>query len=595
MAVRCACLLAITALVHAESSEIVRIDTSSSPYKVVSSTAGVLGAAGTIRGAGGWLRKEAARSAGADALRTWHIDDQNRTLEEAEAQGLRVSAGIWLDHAAARYRNCSDLDADAAWNEELALFLDAVRWGRDSPALLWWTVGNEIEIEINWEAGTDCLWRRLEWVVAAVKREDPNHPVGTVLNGLSQKKVANVARLCPSCEFLGVNAYGEESLHVGSRLERWGWRKAFAITEYGPTGHWLNPVTPWDAYIEETSTVKAERYRATCDYCSQQEKCVGSFAFYWGWKWEKTGTWYGLFNEWRAVTSGVGADCPDCESEVVDTLRQCWTGRATEQSAKPPSVEAVEVDGVVLPDTVFRARAGGLVALRARATSQRDEALTAVWAVTVDSYSAAVGGAFEDNLPLLGGLWPERGSASATGLGLEVQLNTSALEFDTSYRLYSFVRASQSQSENFLAPRATQEAHASLAFRLCHDAVEGEACHQAVSEVRDTGIWRHPERYEGVHRGSSFADVQMLLHQKGGFSCPLPCAARHDWCHTSRHGEECYRHVRWAMKHGYRQHPEWYPGLHRWSSFTDFQFALHRGGDGQCPMPCVTRWGWMLR
>ena len=29
-----------------------------------------------------------------------------------------------------------------------------------------------------------------------------------------------------------------------------------------------------------------------------QDRCVGFFAFLWGWKWEKTGTWFGLLNTW---------------------------------------------------------------------------------------------------------------------------------------------------------------------------------------------------------------------------------------------------------------------------------------------------------
>ena len=32
-----------------------------------------------------------------------------------------------------------------------------------------------------------------------------------------------------------------------------------------------------------------------------EDKCVGFFAFLWGWKWEKTGTWFGLLDTWTAA------------------------------------------------------------------------------------------------------------------------------------------------------------------------------------------------------------------------------------------------------------------------------------------------------
>lgn len=56
------------------------------------------------------------------------------------------------------------------------------------------------------------------------------------------------------------------------------------------------------------------------------KRCLGAFAFVWGWKWETTGTWYGVFNEWPEVTEGVAVNCPVCESEVMETMETCWTG-----------------------------------------------------------------------------------------------------------------------------------------------------------------------------------------------------------------------------------------------------------------------------
>ncbi|CAE7715314.1 miaA, partial [Symbiodinium sp. KB8] len=50
--------------------------------------------------------------------------------------------------------------------------------------------------------------------------------------------------------------------------------------------------------------------------------------------------------------------------------------------------------------------------------------------------------------------------------------------------------------------------------------------------------------------------------------------------------DRCSGAVRWAMQHGIRAHPEWYPGLSKHSSFSDFQAQIHRATPDVCPTPC---------
>jgi hypothetical protein len=53
--------------------------------------------------------------------------------------------------------------------------------------------------------------------------------------------------------------------------------------------------------------------------------------------------------------------------------------------------------------------------------------------------------------------------------------------------------------------------------------------------------------------------------------------------------KNCSYNVYWAMMHGISTHPEWYHGLTAESSFTDFQYALHKQGRAHCPRPCKRR------
>jgi len=541
---------------------------------------GPLGDHGTIRGAGGWGRLAAAKSYGADAMRTWHITDLPDAIPAAEAHGLRFSSGIWLPHARVHYENCTDMDADPFWQRELSSYLQAVRRFKRSPAILWWTVGNEVEMEVAVTAGSDCLWRRLDWVAAAVKAEDPEHPVGFVLAGAHEDKVRNIVRLCRSIDFLGINTYGDSSLSVGRDLLRAGWTGAFAITEFGPTGHWESPLTVWDSYIEESSSQKVPRYLATCSSCKEDPRCIGSFTFVWGWKWEKTGTWYGMFNEWAAVTENISVPCPGCESETVAIMEECWTGTRRQNPA--PSISAVDVGTRRLPGMRFSVERGGLVPLHVEATHPLGHRLTALWAITEEIVSNAIGGAHEDTNPLLSGIW--NGSAEGVAVGLRVSLDTSRMPAGGSFRLYVFVR----EDPNFIGANGTfplHEASATLPFHICHTAQPGEECHDHVAYAMRSGIYADRGAYPGVAASSPFEAVQMSLYQAGDRTCSLPCGLE-EWCHTATRWEQCYDHVRWALNEGIDRHPELYPGLTNASTFEQVQMALYRKGNGLCTRPC---------
>lgn len=549
----------------------------------VHTPAGPLGVKGTVRGAGGWGHLAEAKAYGADAMRTWHISDLPEAIAEAEAHGLRFSSGIWLPHARERYEvmACDDLEADTWWQLEVAKYLVAVRKYKNSSAILWWTVGNEIELGTNPESGTECQWKRLDWVAGKVKAEDPNHPVGFVLAGAHPSKVSSIAKLCKNIDFLGINTYGDASLGVGKALLDAGWTGPYAIMEFGPTGHWESPQTNWDSYIEESSSQKVPRYLATCNSCQADGRCIGAFAFVWGWKWEKTGTWYGMFNEWKAVTENISVPCPKCESETMAAMEQCWTGKRRDNP--PPSILAFYVGERELPGMRFSVERGGKVQLKVEATHPTSKPLTAVWAVTQEIVSNAIGGAFEATNPLLPDLWASSNSKNLA-TGLTAVLDTSKLPSGDSYRLYVFVRERLANGSTAVAK---QEASATLPFKICHTAQPGEECHKRVAYHWAAG----PNVSTlGIRQEASFNEVQMALHQAGDKTCPMPCSLE-EWCHTASHGELCHAYVQYAVREGISKSPELHPGLTSSSTFEDVQMFLHRKGVGLCSRPCAAPGG----
>merc|ERR1719323_2262408 len=119
----------------------------------------------------------------------------------------------------------------------------------------------------------------------------------------------------------------------------------------------------------------------------------------------------------------------------------------------------------------------------------------------------------------------------------------------------------------------------------CSTAVVGEECHLAVVEAQHALILQHPEWYPGLSHHSTFEEFQNFLWIQGMGNCSKPC----NLCHTALQGDGCWEKVQWAMSHGIREHPEWYPGLVSGSSFEEFQSLLHRTAEeqGGCPTePC---------
>mmetsp|Transcript_93441 Transcript_93441/g.273585 ORF Transcript_93441/g.273585 Transcript_93441/m.273585 type:complete len:780 (+) Transcript_93441:35-2374(+) len=139
-----------------------------------------------------------------------------------------------------------------------------------------------------------------------------------------------------------------------------------------------------------------------------------------------------------------------------------------------------------------------------------------------------------------------------------------------------------------------------LQDKMCHTAVDGEPCYQAVVWAKATGIKLHPEWYGDLTSSSSFGAFQAHLHEvnQGGGMCSSPCREapatvqgremEEEPCFTAVEGDPCYNAVDWAMSFGIMLHPDWYEGLTSASSFEDFQAHLHRTheGGGVCQVPC---------
>jgi hypothetical protein len=277
-----------------------------------------------IRGAVAPNRFDVLKECGGNAVRT---SATRKSLDAAHAVGLAVMANLPVRGERDRF-DWNNAEQVAEQTEKVLAIVDDLK---DHPALLFWSVGNELDHVPGNRPYNPRIWARLNDLARAIKRIDPRHPVMTVVGtGVFERKVQEIAAGCKDMDLLGINAYGD--IPRACELTRRHWPRPYVVTEWGPTGHWEVPKTSWRAPIEQSSSEKArvieERYRTVIQ--ADRSHCLGSFAFYWSEKQETTHTWYGLF------LRGL-------RTESIDVLRHLWTGQWPANRA--PAITGLEIQG----------------------------------------------------------------------------------------------------------------------------------------------------------------------------------------------------------------------------------------------------------
>ena len=285
-----------------------------------------------IKGGGGGRYPHRLAAYGGNSLRTWGTQGAAVVLDSARANGLTVMMGLDM----ARERHGFNYNDTAAVGQQLRRLRADVLKYKDDPAVLLWGIGNELNLDYS----NPKVWDAVNDVAKMIHQVDPNHPATTVLAGLSQKEVDYLKARCPDLDLLAINTYGGLPA-LPQQLRDYGWTGPYIVAEWGPTGHWEGPQTPWKASVEETSSQKAAVYQSRYEASMGKEKgrCLGSYVFLWGQKQERTPTWYGLFTE------------DGKESEVVDVMQYLWSGQWPKNRA--PHLSAFLLDGKKATDNVY--------------------------------------------------------------------------------------------------------------------------------------------------------------------------------------------------------------------------------------------------
>ena len=327
-----------------------------------------------IKGVGGWGHLDLLVSIGGNSVRTWGTGERTMDLlDKAHETGLSVCLGLNMQ----RERHGFDYNDEQAVAQQLERLRAEVLKYKDHPAVLMWGIGNELGLNYT----NPKVWDAVNDVSEMIHELDPYHPTTTMTAGVVQERMQEINKRCGDLDLLAVNAYGSLA-KLAEDVRKTGWHKAYIVTEWGPTGHWAAPRTEWDVAIEETSTEKRNAYYKHYQQAiaSDTSRCLGSYAFLWGQKQERTHTWYGMFME--------NGD----PIEVIDAMQRNWTGEWPDHSA--PGIDSVRLDGQQATDDIYL-QPGEPVEATVYSHAAESESVQIEWEIYYESTDLKSGGDHE--------------------------------------------------------------------------------------------------------------------------------------------------------------------------------------------------------
>lgn len=327
-------------------------------------------------------RVKALKTAGGNTFRTWNLGNIDEELAAAKEQGIMIAVGIKTGKELLGF----DYNDEQAVAEQFKRVTAAIEKYKNHPNVLMWVIANEPNLLFDdQEQLKDVnpkVYAAMGDIIDYIHEHDPNHPVTFSLAGANPKHIAEVLKYAPNIDVLSVQVYGDLAT-LPESIKRANADKPYMVTEFGPMGHWELPTTSWGREIEEPSAVKAAGMAKRMQeniLDDQTGKIIGSFAFFWGQKQERTPTWYGMFNESGEHTARI------------DELTRMWTGQYPENRA--PLSKSISINGKQ-PVKNVSVKSGETATVKVMVTDPDNDPLTHKWVLMQEVETRSQGGHFE--------------------------------------------------------------------------------------------------------------------------------------------------------------------------------------------------------
>lgn len=363
-----------------------------------------------VKGAVGNNYLEKLKQYGGNSIRT---GSNPEVLDKAHSLGLSALVNLPVKAE----RDGMNYDDTVAVQAQHAGVISIVHKTKNHPAVLMWSLGNELDfIQANVKLQYNKkVWAAVNALAKEIHRLDPLHPVMTVVGSINKEKISDLISLCPDLDLLGVNEYGD-LLQIPAWLKQYGWKKPYAVTEWGPTGFWQVPKTLWKVPIEETSSRKAAKYKERYEKIIAADKnCIGSYVFLWRQHQERTHTWFGMF------------DANGLETEAVEVMHYEWTGGWPHN--RVPKLDSLKIESKTAYDNVYL-QIGKKYSANVWATDKEKDTLSYVWEILPEGSDFPYGGNGEKKPVALTGLIKDQ---NKNGINFISPANQGA------YRLFVYV------------------------------------------------------------------------------------------------------------------------------------------------------------
>ncbi len=261
---------------------------------------------------------------GANTIRRYAagIYDEN-VLNVAEEKKLKVLYGFWFENDKNYLTDSAKLKE---YEEEVIV---SVKKYKDHPAVLGWTLGNEVWglLKHNYGQPYLSLLRKqyalfIEKLAQEIHIIDPRHPVFTVAENtkLLPGEINTYRHLTPSVDVVGVNSYYEDQISILPNIQYlFDTLRPYIVSEYGPHGYWDSYFSKYNEngrVMENSGEEKASLYARRWDQYIEAKKGmnVGGVAYTWQDRLEGTATWFGL------------SDSKGRLKPTYYALKDAWTG-----------------------------------------------------------------------------------------------------------------------------------------------------------------------------------------------------------------------------------------------------------------------------
>lgn len=329
---------------------------------------------------GGYYQELA--DAGGNSFRTWRSTDADKELAEAKKHGFMILMGLDLGKELHGF----DYNDEAAVKEQFERVKKTVNKYKDHPNVLAWAAGNELNLLFDEKGGLKLVnpktYTALSEIVDYIHEVDPHHPVTTTFAGMMKDHVEHALASAPQLDFLSYQVYGGVG-EISKQVKESGIDRPYMVTEFGPMGHWEMPSTKWNREIEEPGGVKAKAFaeRMTKGIVNAKDGLqIGSYAFLWGQKQERTPTWYGFFHADGSHTARV------------DELTRLWTGKYPANRA--PLVMSIKLDSKE-PKANIYLKPGQTYTASIDVSDPENDPLKTTWTIMNEVGEKSEGGAFE--------------------------------------------------------------------------------------------------------------------------------------------------------------------------------------------------------